>query len=433
MRGASLLGFAAAVFLTRWPEWLAFGRITPALQIVGDLIVFSLYMANLLVLWIATYPIERTIHRDASDSPLEECAAEDAGWRFWSYLDFHLRHHVAVIAAPLALILFTANMTRGYETQLREWSGWGWTPDTVLGLVAAAVFVVAPVMLRRIWRTAPLESGPVRDRLEALCDRIGLRCREILVWHSDGIMINAAVMGVVGTFRYVLLSDALLATMSARQVEAVFGHEAGHVRYRHIQHFLVFALVGWLAVAGVMELVARLFVDQDSPADMSLLVVEGIGFAVAAIVWGVGFGWVSRRFEGQADLFGARCATPQEEDCGLPCSVHPAPPWTGGVPDKEGRVCATGAAVFASALDRVAVLNGIPHEERSWRHSSIGSRIRSLTSLAGDPSRVKSFEQVIRRVKIAMIAVAIVGSGLSAYYWMVVAEPAILRLQAGGP
>ena len=111
----------------------------------------------------------------------------------------------------MLLILFTSNMTRGHGPWLQEWTGWVWTPEAILVLVAVAVFVLAPAMLRRIWRTRPLGAGPVRERLEAACERVGLRCREILLWHSDGMMINAAVMGVIAPLRFVLLSDALLA------------------------------------------------------------------------------------------------------------------------------------------------------------------------------------------------------------------------------
>jgi STE24 endopeptidase len=134
--------------------------------------------------------------------------------------------------------------------QLQKWGGWAWTPDAILSGVATGVFILSPVMLRRIWRTTPLGPGPLREHLDSLCERIGFRCREILVWNSDGVMINAAVMGLFAPVRYVLLSDALLTTMSTTQIEGVFGHEVGHIRHRHIQYFLVFAWVGWLIVAG---------------------------------------------------------------------------------------------------------------------------------------------------------------------------------------
>ena len=428
LRTAALLVFSGTVFLTRWSDWFDFTGISPALQIAGDLIVLTPFMATIVVFWVVTYPLERALRSHGLPWSTDGGSEADGGWRFSSYLDFHVRHYLLVVSIPMTVILFGANMTREYETQLQTWSGWFWTPDVLLGAVAAGMFVVAPVMLRRIWRTVPLEPGPVRDRLESLCERIGLRCREILMWKSDGIMINAAVMGVCSPMRYVLLSDALLATMNPRQIEAVFGHEAGHVRHHHIQHFLVFAVVGWVMVACLMEMLALAAIGLNAPREVSARTIEAVGVAATILIWGIGFGWLSRRFERQADVFGARCAAPSAAECGLPCSVHPDERTT--LPH-DRRICSTGAALFASALDRVAALNGIPQEERSWRHSSIGSRIRFLTSLAGDPRRAEGFDRLIRLVKTVMFLIAAVGSAATIYYWMLVPEPAILRLQAG--
>lgn len=428
LRTALVLGFAFTVLCTPWTDLFAFGGVTPELQIAGDLIVLSPYFAGAIALWLAAYPAERALH-DPQDASLSGDRPSDAGgWRLRSYLDFNIRHHLLVVAVPLTLILFMANLTRGYGSELRRWSGWIWTPDAVLGASAAVVFILAPLLLRRIWRTVPLEPGPVRERLEAMCSRIGLRCRDILVWKSDGIMFNAAVMGLLGPLRYVMLSDALLETMTPKQIEAVFGHEAGHVRHRHIQHFLVFALVGWLVVAIVMEWLVRATADMNSGSGLSPVLIQGAGVGATLLFWGFGFGWVSRRFERQADLFGARCVTPPEDQCGYPCSVHPDAATRVG---QDGRVCATGAAVFCAALERVAYLNGLPREERSWRHSSIGSRIRFLLSVAGDPGRAVRFERAIRRIKAVMLTAAVIGAAGSLYYWSVYAEPALFQFHAG--
>ncbi|MFQ5591388.1 MAG: M48 family metallopeptidase [Phycisphaerae bacterium] len=425
LRVGTAVSFGVLVFLTHWPDWFLLGSITPALQIVGDAIVLTPYLANLLVVWVATYPIERYVHQAGhAEASAETTPTEEAGGLV-DYLDFQIRHCFLVIACPMLLILFTSNMTRGHGPWLCEVTGWEWTPEVLLGVVAVGVFVLAPAMLRHIWRTTPLEPGPLRDRLEEACRRVGLRCRDILRWDSRGMMINAAVMGVVASLRFVLLSDALLANMSSKQIEAAFGHEAGHIRHRHIQHFLVFAALGWAAVAGVMELAAHALADPEATGGSPLAAVEVVGVVATVLVWGVGFGWLSRRFERQADVFGARCVTPKPADCKVPCSVHPDAQTS---LTTRGRVCASGAEIFVSALDRVALLNGIPHEEPSWRHSSIGNRMRFLTSLAGDPNRAARFETSIRRTKRALIALALASAALTAYYWITVPEPAIFQL-----
>jgi STE24 endopeptidase len=429
LRLISILGFAATMLLTRWPHWFALAGIHPALQILGDLAVLSAFFASVVALWLGVFPVEQRLRSGvpAFGEPSTLRASRSSLLR--SYLDFHIRHHLLTVAVPMVLILFAANILRAYERPLYRWTQVVWAADVLLGAAALAVFVVSPAMLRRIWRTAPLERGELRDQLEQLCRRIGLRVHEILVWHSDGLMINAAVMGVVPRLRCVLLSDALLATMSTAQIEAVFGHEAGHVRRYHIPLFLIFAFVGWLMVTGLMELLATAAIHGSPWPAVSALTVQGVGIGATVVLWAVGFGWLSRRFEREADLFGARCVTPEAGGCYLPCSVHLD---ADARPSLKGRVCATGAAVFASALDRVAVLNGIPHEERSWRHSSIRSRIRFLASLSGDPNRVARFERVVRRAKQALVASAILGTVTALLYLRAVPRPAILRLPLAG-
>ncbi len=409
-----ILGFAVSVLLTDWPRWFAFGRVAPSLQIFGDLIVLTPYLAGCMALWLLTFSVEGALRCPDHASDVSSFSLPSESWRLGTYLDFHFRHHFLVIAAPMLLILFASNMIRGYETALRQTTGWFWMPDALLGLVATCVFVMAPVLLCKLWRTAPLGPGPLRERLEALCRRIKLRCRGIRVWQSDGLMINAAVMGILPAARYVLLSDALLSAMSPRQVEAVFGHEAGHVRHRHIQHFLVFAFVGWLTAGAVMELVGLLFDARWGWSGISVSAFQGIGLAATFSFWMIGFGWLSRRFERQADLFGARCVTPDAADCHLPCSVHLKGPSTS---TESERVCATAAEVFASALDRVAIYSGIPHEERSWRHSSVGNRVLFLHSVAGDPALAVRFEHLVRRVKKILVAVAVLGAIGGAFYF----------------
>src|SRR6202012_3301758 len=99
----------------------------------------------------------------------------------------------------------------------------------------------------------------LRDRLERLAARFGFRFTDILLWGTDNSVFNAVVTGALPRFRYVLLSDALVDSLDEHEVAAVFGHEMGHVRHRHLASFGLF----FLGSLGVMALVSEL-VDRSA-------------------------------------------------------------------------------------------------------------------------------------------------------------------------
>ncbi len=405
LRLALLGSLAADLLLTNWASLLDRMPVIGALPGLTQLVLLIPYFLGIIALWWILYPVEQASREPGGGKPHH--------WSRRRFVVFNLRHQVLIVALPLTVIVIAYAITRDYRDWFIAAIGSKWGPELVLSLVAVAIFVFSPIMLRRIWSTSPLPDGPLRRKLLAVCDRIGLRVREILIWHSDGLMVNAAVMGLFPRIRYILLSDTLLESMTDEEIEAVFGHEAGHVRHHHIPYFLLFAFASMLIASGVIELLIRLSRGPDPTLNLSNDVIQAIGLASVVPVWGIAFGWVSRRFERQADLFGARCASPGdgEIDCKLPCAIH----------DQQAKpprhaVCATGARIFVGALHKVALLNGIPPTERSWRHSSIASRMRFLTALSGDPIMARRFMRGIRGIKLTLILCCTAGLAFSAYY-----------------
>ena len=389
-------GFAASVLLTRWPQLVGNAVPTPRWSGIADLVVISPFLISLVALWHATFPIERTLREHVAANRAWEGAGPARTWNLREYLSFSVRHHILIVAVPMTIILVTYRFCEHHRSALVDALLFPWVPDAILGLVAASVFILSPLLLKSIWVTSSLPDGPLRQRLEQACARTQLRCRDILVWNSCGMMINAAVMGIFAPVRYVLLSDGLIEGLDQREIEAVFGHEAGHVRQHHMQYFLLFAVASVLCVSGVMELVIRLAEAATPPLRLSDTLIQGIGLGLIALLWGVVFGWLSRRFERHADVCGAHCASPPAANCAAACSVHPS---DGNRAAPGHPVCATGAQTFVDALDRVASLNGIPHEEWSWRHSSIASRMRFLMAQAGDPATAAAFHRLIRNLQ----------------------------------
>lgn len=404
-----VVGFALLVYATDWPDVCYSLNLNNYLKVVSDVCVVLPYVIGCCLLWGVTFPVDRAMRGDVRMMSGTGDIPGSPRVSLFQHVLLNLRFSVLVIAVPMLLILFASHVVDGHRAVLgRLLFGSPLAPDVVLGVAVLIVFILSPLMLRVVWSTGRLEEGALRDRLEALCRRIGLKYRDILVWKTDGLMINAAVMGLFRPVRYVLLSDGLLQSMDARQIEAVFGHEAGHVRRRHIEFFLVFAFVAMLAVSGILEVLALW------RPTISETMFEILGGVLTALLWASGFGFISRRFEREADWFGASCVTPAAEHCSGPCSVHHKNTSDDDVHD--GRLCATGAHILATALDRVAVLNGVEHEESSWLHASIGLRIRFLTTLAADPALARRFQRRLRRIKVGLVILALFGGAFAVYY-----------------
>jgi hypothetical protein len=204
------------------------------------------------------------------------------------------------------------------------------------------------------------------------------------------------VVGVVPRLRYVLLSDRLVEELSPDELEAVFGHEVGHVKHHHILFYVGFFLISVLVVGRAWD-VTTYYVPATSqlfPAseDWAKLPFIGLAFAYIFVV----FGFLSRRCERQADVFGCRavsCAQAKCESHGSDAVLTPA---------GKG-LCATGIRTFIAALEKVACLNEISRSRpgwfQSWQHSTIANRVDFLQRVLADPTVEPRFQHRVALVK----------------------------------
>lgn len=405
MRAALLGLFALLLFETGWVRLVRFHWHLGRYPLIDELVLVSPVLLAALLCWLVMYPADRALRVSGSggtDDPLSEPV-----WSLGQYMDFQVRYQVLTVLVPMSLFILASDLMGLYGRRLIGLTGFVWVPELILATVAGSVFLFSPILLRYIWRTEVLGESPLRSRLEATCRQMGLRYRRILVWKSQSAMVNAAVMGLLPPVRYILLSDGLLEHLSDEQVESVFGHEAGHVKERHITWYMLFALSSMMGVSLAGD---WLDFGLHLPREVVDLSVMGL----IALAWGVVFGWISRRFERQADLYGVRCLDNLAGACTLPCWLHNITPTT---PATE-RICTTAAGVFASALEAVAALNGISKFARSWRHSSIASRQDFVRQAALYPEVLRRFERMISGIKITLLAVTVTLAILSAwFYW----------------
>lgn len=391
---------------------LALGWLDAVRYVIGDvvaadeLLAMSPALLGIAAGWWSYYPIDRRLRESTMVRSLDEGATIYAPPTCAQYVWSNVRHNLLLTGVPIALVftwsealVMGANRLisrsqsggAGHETARRAaiWlHGTSAGNGTLIALQFVGVigiFVAVPLVVRVVWDTIPLSAGPLRDRLLGLCTAERVRVRELLVWRTHGTMVNGAVVGLLGRLRYILLTDALLDGLPARQVEAVMAHEIAHIRRGHLIWFIValVASVG-LVVFGAGFLASRTGWASDAGADDGPAVVQ---FAIIAMAFAAGltvFGFVSRRFEWQADAFAAAHLSEK-----TPATVDPP----------SGLVTAEAAAAMAGALESVARLNHVPRRKFSWRHGSIAGRQARLEGLVGQRIDSLPIDRTVRRLK----------------------------------
>jgi len=391
-RFGALLVHASAVLGFGWLDavryWLG-----------GNLVVVDEAVALLPALipvvggWWSFSMIDRRLREASLIRALDEGRPVHRAPSRWRYTLEQVRHNLVLVLVPLAVIAAWMEssdflMVRFFADAPWLSGPWGTFAVSAVHLAGVAlVLVLAPLVPRYLWDTVPLGDGPVRERLARLCREQGVRCRDILVWRTESGMLNGAVIGAVPWLRYILLTDALLEQLGDREVEAVMAHEVAHARRHHIPWLMVslLAAVGgaWIAVStGARWLSGSLGEDAGTLESGAIVTIAlGLGLSAGLIV----LGFVSRRFEQQADAFATQHLSGVR-------SIGPSPP--------DARIVPEAVDAMAGALGVVAAMNAIPVDRFTWRHGSIRGRQARLAALVGLPASPLPIDRTVRLLKL---------------------------------
>ena len=255
-------------------------------------------------------------------------------------------------------------------------------------LMVASLGTLLPRLLTWSWDTQPFPDDARRQALDVVAERAGFQPGRLLVWRTGDLMANAAIVGFRERGRAVLFSDHLLSLLNMRELSAVYAHEIGHARCRHVGAF-----IAWLcALVFVGDVLFREVLEGHS------IWFQGAAGVGLLGVWYVGFGWLSRRFELEADLFSL---------------------------EVQGDL-----AALVSALDRVG---GRVRDVASWRHFSPSRRVAFLERALSDEGFRIRFKAQMGRLRTAGLVAALVGLlaqglSLSADF---PADRAVVRLARG--
>jgi len=407
--------YAVVLFVFDWPA------LAMAWAGVGDWLVLPLavtlapFVLLLVVAWTSLYWADRSLR-----ALMFRRAGAPVAVRRWTlpqYVEFMARQYLLVILVPVLVLLGVADVV--------EYVVGSSAVATVLNAgVLLTAFLFAGPWVRVCWRTEAMPDCSLRDRLLALGERAGVRVADILVWRTNLSIANGCVIGLVGRLRYILITDALLLSLSPEEVESVFAHEVAHIRHRHVLLYLLMALAG----AGVAYLVLaagfvgvpwlwNLVLVEGEP---SLLLGEVVSLGVLAAWWWLGFGFVSRRCEQESDLYAVRatacpvaCSPPNAAASVTACARDDGFAHDDAASEPPSRqappfgVCEHRVMTFVNALRRIARLNGAAETARGWRHFSIARRCRFLVDVLARPSIVCEAEARLRHLKVLVLVVAI--------------------------
>jgi STE24 endopeptidase len=362
-RSLPVVLFTLQVWVLGWPE------IVNVLGIKGWVLVDKLllilpFALALLASWVLTYRLES--RQDAQRTSLGR------------YLAFHCRM-AALPCLPIFAffaVIDTVELIEPVRVQFEYQPYLAWL--LVIAFVVA-IFVFFPLALRTAWGAESLPSGPLRDKLESLAARTGFRFRDILRWNTGGRIVNAAILGLVGRYRYVVLSDGLLSTLREDEVVPVFAHEVGHAKHHHVLLYLLFSL----SYVCVLYVINGAFLGRHSLALEAhpVLVLLGV-IGLFAVYWGLVFGFLSRRFELEADVFAAEALGD--------------------------------TTLLVDTLERLSRLSGRARTLWSWRHFSIANRVDFLVRYRTDPEIRRRFRLKIKLLVGATIVVLCAGVAIAA-------------------
>ncbi len=389
--------------------WLDFVRSS-----VGDLIVIDELLASLPplvlmpVLWFFHAPIDALLRDAVLLRRLDEGGTIYPRVSRLEHVAMNLRHQVAIVLVPLAGVLAWGELVErlaraavaqapppgspvhGLVALIGSWlveaRAGAWIVAGVQLAGGLMLFALIPLALRRIWDTVPLAAGPLRDRLLGVCTDHAVRVRDLLVWRTSGTMVNGAVMGFHARARFILFTDALLDLLHQDHLEAVTAHEVAHIRLRHLAWLVVSVMASALATALVVSVVVQRAWAGLVPEEL-LGLVALVPSAAAALL---GFGYVSRRFEWQADAFAAAHLSRRLG------------------PDGGGRIAPEAVAAMSGALCLVADAAGVPSDRFTWRHGSIAHRRERLDALVGERADRLPIHREVRTLKLAAAIVLVV-------------------------
>jgi Zn-dependent protease with chaperone function len=348
---SAILLFAVDIYGLNLPSYTGNISLFKSLPALEALLFLSLFLLYLSMIWALSYGAYKKLYY-----------TDDLSRR--DYITSNISMCIPVVM-PWLLLSLTADIINllPVEGPKRFLS----TTEGELIFFTSFLIIIAifgPLLIRTFWKCTPLEEGDSRTNIEAICKKAGIKISDILYWPVSGTrMITAGVMGLVGRFRYLLVTKSLLAVLEPKEVDAVIAHEIGHIKLKHLLFYMVFLLGYMLISLAAFDMIIYLFIYAkplyrflaDYGIKQATVISISFGIIITAlflIYFRFIFGYFMRNFERQADIY-------------VYSFFDSAKP-------------------LISTLEKIAYVSGQPPDKPNWHHFSIKDRIEYLTMCDAD-------------------------------------------------
>lgn len=250
-----------------------------------------------------------------------------------------------------------------------------WGDLVFFGMFLIFVVLFFPPLVRRLWGCRPLPDGELKRTLQEFCRKQNFKAKLFLWPLFEGKVLTAGVMGIMPGLRYVLLTPAIIQTMTIEELESVMAHEIGHVKRHHLLLYVIL-ICGFSLFAGLL---AEPFIFFVLSRESFVQLITGNGVDPETVMTAIGgiplllfmvlyfrfvFGYFIRNFERQADLHVLKVVG-------------------------HGRA-------LVSAFEKISFMSGNIRDQKNWHHFGIGERIECLAMAEREPRTINRHDRKVR-------------------------------------
>ncbi|PKV52183.1 STE24 endopeptidase [Aquimarina sp. MAR_2010_214] len=184
---------------------------------------------------------------------------------------------------------------------------YAWTLVSIFTLAMNMFYakLIVPIFNKQ----TPLETGELRNTIEAYSKKVGFQLKDIFVIDGSKRSTKAnAYFSGLGSEKRITLYDTLVNDLDNEEIVAVLAHEVGHYKKRHviINLFLSITLTGltlWFLSLFIGNPLLSEALGVETPSFHIGLIAFGILYSPISEITGLIMNIVSRAFEYQADNY----------------------------------------------------------------------------------------------------------------------------------